>query len=101
MSRASEFPASPRRVYVEDAEGNRGYLSGCEGECQQRRNACPTPSVCFPGKPPQPHPMPQRRVFTWWQKAIALYLTAMLLVFLAGLVAGALADWAHSIGGKP
>lgn len=101
MSRASEFPASPRRVYVEDAEGNRGYFLGCAGECPQGRSACPTPAICFAGKPAQPHPMPQRRQLTWWQKAIGLYLTAVFLVFLAGVVAGALGDWAYSIGGKP
>jgi hypothetical protein len=100
MSRASEFPPSPRRVYVEDTEGNRGFFSGCEGECQQGRKTCPAPAVCQPGKMPQ-HPMPQRGEFTFWQKAIAIYLTAMLLVLLAGILAGALAQWVHNIGSQP
>jgi hypothetical protein len=45
--------------------------------------------------------MPQRGEFTFWEKAIAIYLTAMLLVFLAGVLAGALAQWAHGIRVQP
>jgi hypothetical protein len=101
MSRASEFPPSPRRVYVEDAEGNRGYFSGCEGKCEQGRKTCPTPAVCFPSKTLQQQPMPQRDEFTFWQKAIAIYLTAMLLVLLSGILAGALAQWVHNMGRQP
>jgi hypothetical protein len=36
-----------RRIFVEDENGNRGYLPECHGLCGQKGgSACPTPTTC-------------------------------------------------------
>ncbi len=38
-----------RRVYIEDENGNRGYLPECHGLCKQGREECRTPTTCAGG----------------------------------------------------
>ena len=72
-----------RRYYVEDEDGNRGYLSNCQGWCEQGRRDCRTPEECR-DKP------------TTVQHLIIWALTASLIVWLCWQVACALVDWVRS-----
>jgi hypothetical protein len=94
MSKAHRFPPSPRRVYVEDAEGNRSYFPTTLAADPCEHRSLPGATLANSGTCAACASRPRH---TLAQRLIAQALAAMLLVWLAWHVAGGLADWAAEL----